>query len=91
MILMYYIIKSYYKILNNNMNNVEDDSVEWRTCCSSINKAFMKFMVQVHICAFVLILSCYKLINIHPDEDRSIYISLITLILGIFTPTPAIK
>lgn len=88
---MFYIMKSYYIYLNTDMNNGEDDIVEWRTCCSTINKAFMKFMVQVHICAIVLILSCYKLINMHPDEDRSIYISLITLILGIFTPTPAIK
>jgi hypothetical protein len=60
---------------------------EFKSCCFKFDKAFVKYLTQVFISYLILGLSIYKLITIDGNsEDKSIYISLITLILGIYTP-----
>ena len=66
-----------------------DDNIVWRSCCFDINKSLVKFSVQVIISLIVLILSSYKLVTDDNKEDKSVYISLITLIIGIYTPSPS--
>ena len=52
----------------------------------------MKFMTQVCISYLILGLSIYKLLVITDNsEDRSIWISMITLILGIYTNPVKLK
>ena len=66
--------------------NLLKDNPEFKSCCFRCDKEFMKFMTQVCISYLILGLSIYKLLVITDNtEDRSIWISMITLILGIYT------
>ena len=70
---------------------IEKDN-EWKSCCFKADKDFLKFFVQVAISFVILALSIYKLCIITGNsEDKSLYVSLLTLILGIYTPQPTIK
>ena len=73
------------------LNSVEVDTNEWRSFCFKADKDFIKFFVQVAISCMILSLSIYKLCIITSNEDKSLYVSLLTLILGIYTPQPNIK
>jgi hypothetical protein len=71
-------------------SNIEEN--EWKSCCFKADKDFLKFFVQVAISFMILSLSIYKLCIITGNsEDKSLYVSLLTLILGIYTPQPTIK
>jgi hypothetical protein len=64
--------------------NIEEN--EYRSCCFRCDKELVKYLTAISISYIILGLSIYKLIIINgSNEDTSIYISLITLILGIFT------
>jgi len=78
------------KITQNDESNNKDN--EWRSFCFRADKDFLKFFVQVAISFMILSLSIYKLCVITGNsEDKSLYVSLLTLILGIYTPQPNIK
>ena len=73
-------------------NELENDDAEWKSCCFKLDKDFMKFFVQVAISFMILTLSIYKLMVITDNsEDKSLYVSLLTLILGIYTNVPSVK
>ena len=72
------------------LSNIEEN--EWKSCCFKADKDFLKFFVQVAISFMILSLSIYKLCIITGNsEDKSLYVSLLTLILGIYTNVPNIK
>ena len=65
---------------------------ELRSFCFRADKDFLKFFVQVAISFMILSLSIYKLCIITGNsEDKSLYVSLLTLILGIYTKSPSVK
>jgi hypothetical protein len=59
----------------------------WKSCCFKIDKEFTKYLTQISISYIVLIFSIYKLITIQKEDndDKSIYTSIIMMILGIYT------
>ena len=64
----------------------KSEAIEFRSCCFRCDKELVKYLTAISISYIILGLSIYKLIIINgSNEDKSIYISLITLILGIFT------
>jgi hypothetical protein len=80
------------KITDENTKLLEEKDNEWKSCCFKVDKDFLKFFVQVFISLMILTLSIYKLIIMtSTNEDKSLYVSLLTLILGIYTPQPTIK
>jgi len=68
-----------------------EDTIEWNSFCFKMNKAFCKFFVQVAISFMVLSLSTYKIIVLDENNDKSLYVSLLTLIMGVYLPQPSIK
>lgn len=66
------------------------DDKEWDTCCSHSSKEFIKYMVTVSISLIVLIF-CLFMITINPDEDNSIYFSLMSSIITLYVPSPQIN
>jgi hypothetical protein len=69
-----------------------DENNEWRSFCFRCDKELVKYLTAISISYIILGLSIYKLIIINGNnEDKSIYISLITLILGIHTNGIKIK
>lgn len=67
-----------------------DESIHWDTCCSKSSKGFVKFVVQLCICAFVLVFSAVMII-LNPEDDNSIYFSLLSSILTLYIPAPSLS
>ena len=78
-------------LLGDTKDERNDDRVTWDSFCFKMNKGFCKFFVQVGISCGVLCLSAYKIIVLDEAVDKSLYVSLLTLILGIYLPQPSIK
>ena len=68
-----------------------DDNTKWDSLCFRLNKGFVKFLAQFAVSVLVLSICSYKILNIDEREDKSLYVSLITLILGVYLPQPSIK
>ena len=62
---------------------ITDDNTKWDSLCFRLNKGFVKFLAQFAISVLVLCICSYKILNIDEKEDKSLYVSLITLILGV--------
>ena len=67
-----------------------DSSEEWKICCSKSSSHFIKFFVTFSICFVVLIFSMIQIINM-PNEDNSIYFSLISSILALYMDSPKLE
>lgn len=70
--------------------DIEDDTVVWRSGCFELNKGYVKFMSSFLVALILLSFSIYSLVTIEKGEDKSLYISLITLILGVYLPNPTL-
>ncbi len=68
---------------------IENKKNEWNVCCSKSSSVFIKYVVQVLISLIVLIFSIVQL-SMDDKRDKSIYISLISTILGLFVPAPTL-
>lgn len=73
--------------------NIEEnpDKVIWESSCHRVNKGFVKFISCCLVSLIILSLSCYKLITLSPEENKDIYISMISMVLGLFFPSPSLK
>ena len=65
----------------------DEDHEEWHICCSKSSKAFIKYMVTVAMSIIVLIFSIV-MIYTNPDNDNSIYFSLLSSIISLYIPPP---
>lgn len=68
------------------IKNTEHDE-EWAVCCSKSSSHFIKYMVQVIVCICILI---FAIVNISLGKTDSVYWSMITLIIGVFVPSPSL-
>jgi hypothetical protein len=65
----------------------------WKSCCgSTIDKRAASFFTQLGISSVVIIFCLYKLV-VHTGDcsESQTYMSLLTLILGIYIPNPKIR
>ena len=67
-----------------------EDTIVWRSGCFDLNKNYVKFMSSFFVALILLAFSIYSLVTIDKNEDKSLYISLITLILGVYLPNPTL-
>jgi len=70
-------------------NDIHEDDVQWRICCSHSSKSFIKYVVTVIMSIIVLVFSIY-MIATNPDSDNSIYFSLVSSIIGMYMPQPTL-
>ena len=75
--------------MNPEHNHEDDDHIEWSICCSKSSKSFIKYITTVCMSVIVLIF-CIVMIFSNPDNDNSIYFSLIGSIIGMFMPAPTL-
>jgi hypothetical protein len=62
--------------------------VFWRSCCGcNLDKRAVKFFSQLTISLIVVVFSLYQL---HNEKNTDIYLSLLTMILGLFIDAPKI-
>lgn len=91
------------EILNNDMRMVAQSTelefrrnTFWKSCCDIvIDRRATVFFTQVGVGAFVAIFAMMKILTSDPyscsGDDPSVYIGLISMILGWFAPAPSMK
>jgi len=62
--------------------------IEYNTCCSKTKSSFLKFASQLFVSLIILI---YSLTMVALGRNDSVYYSLITLIIGVYIPTPNVR
>ena len=60
---------------------IAQEADQWRLCCSKSSGSLVRFAAQMTVCAAVLGFSFYSIAQ-DPRADNSIYISLISGIVG---------
>ena len=70
-------------------DDIHEDDVQWRICCSHSSKSFIKYVVTVIMSIIVLVFSIY-MIATNPENDNSIYFSLMSSILTLYVPAPSL-
>lgn len=60
---------------------------EWSGCCSKTDSHFIKYMAQLFISLTVLFF-CISIIIIRNGERCDIYFSLMSGIVGLYSPSP---
>ena len=63
----------------------------WRIGGSDFDKRFLKFVSQVFVSVGVISFCMVQLVRNNDCESQQEYISLLTLIVGIFLPEPSFK
>lgn len=72
-----------------NLNDNDDDHIEWDICCSKSSKAFIKYVSTVLMSVIVLIF-CIVMVALNPNNDNTIYFSLISSIISLYINPPTI-
>lgn len=64
------------------------DAQEIDLCCSNTPWYVVKYFVLVSISVVILTFCIYNIIA-HPADNNTVYFSLISMIIGIFSPSPS--
>lgn len=67
---------------------MEEPNEQWSGCCSKTDSHFLKYLVQVIISLIILIFSIIMIV-IRNGGNCEVYFSIISAILGIFSPSPS--
>ena len=66
-----------------------ENDPEWNMCCSYVHKSELTFFTQIIFLFTILIFSIIQIAN--NTDNKEMYFSLITGIMGIITPSPQFK
>ena len=68
--------------------DIEEPEAErpWQLCCSRSSPQAIKFVSQMTAASVILIFSLFQLAT--KEEDREIYISMCSMVIGILFPSP---
>ena len=67
-----------------------DPDEQWSGCCSKTNSHFLKYIVQVIISIIILLFSIVMIV-IKDGIGCEVYFSIISAILGIYSPSPSMN
>jgi len=59
--------------------------IYWKSCCFELDRRAVKFFSQLTISLIVVIFSLYQL---YKEKNTDIYLSLLTMILGVYVEAP---
>ena len=69
----------------------KQDAREWKSCCLVIDKHATIFFSQLSI-AIVTVVFCIVQLSLSKTCERdSLYSGMLTLVLGVYLPTPRLK
>jgi hypothetical protein len=63
----------------------------WRSCCILVDKRVVVFSSQLLIAVSVISFCFYQLSIDDSCEHNQVYVGLLTMILGIFLPSPRVN
>ena len=66
------------------------DNREWKSCCLVVDKMMLQFIAQVLVCVLVIVFCMIMLLEKPDCSDQQLYMSTLTLVLGVFVPHPRI-
>tara|TARA_B110000211_G_scaffold186403_1_gene211587 strand:+ start:197 stop:436 length:240 start_codon:yes stop_codon:yes gene_type:complete len=62
------------------------------SCCRNegtvVDKELLKYLSQIGFSLIILFFSIYQIISLDDDIDKSMYFSLISLVVGVYLPSP---
>ena len=64
--------------------------VQWNLCCSKSSKQFVMYLTQTVVLMSVLIFAIAMLASAQEGQNRDLYVSLLSSVLGIYLPAPQI-
>ena len=77
--------------LTRTVSDKTEDSKTWKSCCLIVDKAAIKYFVQVGVLGSLIIFSCSMLI-VEPDcNSQRNYAGLLMVCLGCFLPSPKLN
>jgi hypothetical protein len=68
-----------------------EEKETWTSCCLKVDKNAVQFFSQLAISVGVISFSLYQLIKLPDCEQQQTYSSLLTLVLGVWLPSPKMK
>jgi hypothetical protein len=63
----------------------------WRSCCFTLNKQMLKYLIQVIILSSLIVSSVVMIIVDKECNSQRYYASILMICLGVFLPSPTIK
>ena len=69
----------------------QDETNVWRSCCFVADKRVIVFSSQLIIAFSVITFSFVQLARNNECEHNQLYVGLVTMIIGIFLPSPRVK
>ena len=70
--------------------NINDENL-WRSCCLVTDRRMIVFFSQLVIALSVISFSFVQLARKDECESNQLYVGLVTMIIGIFLPSPRVK
>jgi hypothetical protein len=66
-------------------------NIMWRSCCLELNRDFTIFFTKYIILISLMIFFSFELHIAKDCNDKQLYTSLLTLIIGVAIPSPRLK
>ena len=63
----------------------------WRSCCLKTDRRAVIYFSQFGLSASVVVLCIYQLLTKNDCNSNQLFLGLLTLILGVYLPTPKIS
>ena len=60
----------------------------WNSCCIVADRRAIQYFTQIVIIAAVMLFTIYQLRTIDTCESQSVYIGLLTMLIGVLIPQP---
>jgi len=68
----------------------EADAETWDSCCMRIDRRATVYFTQLSISFIIMFFCIYQLLRYEDCDSRNFYSSLLTLVIGMYVPSPAI-
>jgi hypothetical protein len=63
----------------------------WHSCCLTADKDFCMYITQIALIFFVILFCIYQLLTLRECIYQTVYTSMLTLLIGLVIPSPAIR
>ena len=63
----------------------------WHSCCLTADKHFVMYVTQIAVILLIIIFCIYQLLTLRECIHQITYTSLLTLLIGLVIPSPAIR
>ena len=74
-----------------NSRRIEPKPRIWHSCCLTADKDFCMYITQIALIFFVILFCIYQLLTLKECIYQTVYTSMLTLLIGLVIPSPAIR